>query len=83
MTGEKLKQYIGLFGGLLSAILLFLQSLGYTFTWFTDEIIDAFVNALLATVPFVLVIYGVWKNSYIVTKQAREQEQHLIEKGLK
>lgn len=83
MTAEKLKQYIGLFGGLLSAVLLFLQSLGITFTWFTDQTIDAFVNALLATVPFMLVVYGVWKNSYIVTKQAREQEELLKKKGLK
>lgn len=83
MTAEKLKQYIGLFGGLLSAVLLFLQSLGITFTWFTDQTIDAFVNALLATVPFVLVVYGVYKNSYIVTKQAREQEELLKKKGLK
>lgn len=83
MTTEKLKQYIGLFGGLLSAVLLFLQSLGITFTWFTDQTIDAFVNALLATVPFVLVVYGVYKNSYIVTKQAREQEELLKKKGLK
>ncbi|RIJ65546.1 phage holin [Rummeliibacillus sp. POC4] len=83
MTTEKLKQYIGLFGGLLSAVLLFLQSLGITFTWFTDKTIDAFVNALLATVPFVLVVYGVWKNSYIVTKQARGQEKELQKKGLK
>lgn len=83
MTAEKLKQYISLFGGLLSAVLLFLQSLGITFTWFTDQTIDAFVNALLATVPFVLVVYGVYKNSYIVTKQAREQEELLKKKGLK
>lgn len=83
MTTEKLKQYIGLFGGLLSAVLLFLQTLGFYFNWFNQDSIDAFVNVLLAAVPFVIVIYGVWKNSYIVTKQAREQEQHLKEKGLK
>lgn len=83
MTAEKLKQYIGLFGGLLSAILLFLQTLGLYFNWFNQDSIDAFVNVLLAAVPFVIVIYGVWKNSYIVTKQAREQEKHLKEKGLK
>lgn len=51
MTTEKLKQYIALFGGLLSAVLLFLQSLGFTFTWFTDSTIDAFINALFAAVP--------------------------------
>ncbi|MEK4760748.1 phage holin [Viridibacillus sp. FSL E2-0187] len=83
MTTEKLKQYIALFGGLLSAVLLFLQSLGFTFTWFTDSTIDAFINTLFAAVPFILIVYGVYKNSYIVTKQAKEQEELLKQKGLK
>lgn len=82
MTTDKLKQYIGLFGGLLGAILLFLQSLGVTFTWFTNDTIDAFVNAALSAVPFILVIYGVWKNNYM-TKKAKEQEELLIKEGLK
>ncbi|MFP7199672.1 phage holin [Lysinibacillus halotolerans] len=83
MTSDKLKQYIALFGGLLSAILLFLQSLGINFTWFTDDTINAFVEVLIAAVPFVLVIYGVYKNTYIVTKKAKEQEKALEKKGLK
>ena len=83
MAAEKLKQYIGLFGGLLSAVLLFLQTLGFYFDWFNQDSIDALVNVLLAAVPFVIVIYGVWKNSYVVTKSAREQEKLLKEKGLK
>lgn len=83
MTAEKLKQYIALFGGLLSAVLLFLGTLGVQFDWFTEDSIGAFTNVLIAAVPFILVIYGVWKNSYIVTKQACEQEQYLKEKGLK
>ncbi|MGF9975909.1 phage holin [Viridibacillus arvi] len=44
---------------------------------------DAFINALFAAVPFILIVYGVYKNSYIMTKQAKEQEQLLKEKGLK
>lgn len=83
MTADKLKQYIAMFGGLLSAVLLFLQSLGVTLTWFTDESIDAFVNAALAAVPFILVVYGIWKNTYLVSKQAKEQEKKLKEEGLK
>lgn len=83
MTTDKLKQYIALFGGLLSAILLFLQSLGINLTWFTDDTINAFVEVLLNAVPFVLVIYGVYKNTYIVTKKAKEQEKVLEKKGLK
>ncbi|PZX07886.1 SPP1 holin [Psychrobacillus insolitus] len=83
MTTDKLKQHIALFGGLLSAVLLFLQTLGVTFTWFTNDSIDAFVNALLAAVPFIWVLYGVYKNTYLVTKEAKEQEKKLIEEGLK
>lgn len=83
MTAEKLKQYIALFGGLLSAVLLFLGTLGVQIDWFTEDSIGTLTNVLIAAVPFILVIYGVWKNSYIVTKQACEQEQYLKEKGLK
>ncbi|MFP7202224.1 phage holin [Lysinibacillus halotolerans] len=83
MTTDKLKQYIALFGGLLSAILLFLQSLGINFSWFTDNTINAFVEVLSNAVPFVLVIYGVYKNTYIVTQKAKEQEKTLKEEGLK
>lgn len=83
MTHDKLKQYIGLFGGLLGAILLFLQTLGLVFNWFSQDSIDAFINVLLALVPFIIVMYGVYKNSYIVTKQAKAQEKELKKKGLK
>lgn len=83
MSADKLKQYIALFGGLLSAILLFLQALGIELSWFNDATIDAFVNVLMAAVPFILVLYGVWKNTYVVTKKAREQEAELKKKGLK
>ncbi|MFJ8262639.1 phage holin [Rummeliibacillus sp. NPDC094406] len=83
MTADKLKQCIALFGGMLSAILLFLQSIGVTSKWFTEESINAFNQVLITAVPFVFVIYGVWKNSYIVTTKAKEQEKLLKEKGLK
>lgn len=83
MTADKLKQYMGLFGGLLGAILLFLQSLGVTFAHFNNDTIDAFMNVLESLVPFILVGYGVWKNSYIITSRAKEQETQLKKKGLK
>ncbi|WMZ83745.1 hypothetical protein QS432_12465 [Staphylococcus pseudintermedius] len=34
-------------------------------------------------VPLALVAYGVWKNTFIVKKSAREQEEYLKQKGLK
>lgn len=83
MTADKLKQYIGLFGGVLGAVLLFLQSIGLTFTHFNDDTINAFVNVLESLIPFALVAYGVYKNSYIITKRAKEQENELKKKGMK
>lgn len=83
MTTEKLKQYIALFGGWLGAVLLFLKSIGITLAHFNDDSINAFVVVLEASVPFILVAYGIYKNTYVVTRQARYQEKILKEKGLK
>lgn len=83
MTEDKLKQYIALFGGFLSALLLFLQALGIELTHFNDDVINAFTNAALTAVPFILATYGIWKNTYIVTDKARAQEEKLKEEGLK
>lgn len=83
MTTDKLKQYIALFGGLLGAVLLFLQTLGIELAWFTQQSIDSFVGVLIAAVPFALVLYGVYKNTYLITKQAKKQEDELKKKGLK
>ena len=83
MTTEKLKQYIALFGGWLGAVLLFLQSIGVTLAHFNDDSIDAFVGVLEASVPFILVAYGVYKNSYLLSKKAKNQEELLKKKGLK
>lgn len=83
MEADKLKQLVALIGGWLSAVLLFLQSLGIEFGWFNEETIGTFSEVLIATVPFILVTYGVYKNSYVITKEAKEQEEELKKKGLK
>lgn len=83
MNQDKLKQYVALFGGVLSALLLFLQSVGFNFERFNEVSINTFVALLISIVPFVLVVYGVYKNTYIVTKQAKKQEETLKQKGLK
>lgn len=80
---DKLKQYIALFGGLLSAVLLFLGTLNVTLDWFNQDSIDAFVGVLIAAVPFIILIYGVYKNTYLVTKKAKLQEKELKRLGLK
>lgn len=83
MNKDKIKQLVALIGGWLSAVLLFLQSLGVEFAWFNEETIGTFTGVLTATVPFILVAYGVYKNSYVITKEAKEQEKELKKKGMK
>ena len=80
---DKGKQYIALFGGFLGAILLFLQSIDVHWTWFNENSISAFTNVLIAGIPFVLVAYGVYKNTYVLTQKAKRQEDELKRKGLK
>lgn len=83
MTKDKLMQYIGLFGGLLSAVLLFLGTLNVEFKWFNTASIESFTTVLIACVPFALAIFGVWKNSYVITQKAKTQEKVLERNGLK
>lgn len=83
MNYDKLKQYVALFGGWLSAVLLFLNSVGIDFWWFNEETIGTFTNVLVASIPFVIVAYGVYKNSYVLSDSAKEQEKELKKKGLK
>lgn len=83
MDADKLKQYIALFGGWLGGLYLLLQQLNVQFEWFTTATIDSFVGLLSLSVPFILVGYGVWKNSYIVSKKAKAAERLLKEKGMK
>lgn len=80
---DKGKQYIALFGGFLGAVLLFLQSIDVHWYWFNENSIDAFTNVLIAAIPFVLVAYGVYKNTYVLTQKAKRQEDELKKKGLK
>ncbi|KAA0944056.1 PTS mannose transporter subunit IID [Sporosarcina sp. ANT_H38] len=80
---DKLKQHIGLFGGLLSAILLFLGTLNIEFEWFNTGSINAFTAVLIAAIPFALLIYGVYKNTYLLTEKAKKQERALKQRGLK
>jgi len=83
MMEDKIKQYIALFGGWLAAVLLFLGTLNIKFEWFNVDSINAFVVVLSASAPLILAGFGVWKNTYVVTKQAKNQEEVLKDKGLK
>lgn len=83
MTTDKLKQYVAMIGGVLGALLLFFRSLGTEFSWFNEMSIEAFLGLLSALVPLIAILYGVWKNQYLVTPKAREAEEVLKRNGLK
>ncbi|MFE4238780.1 phage holin [Peribacillus butanolivorans] len=80
---EKAKQYVAMVGGVLGALLLFFQALGFEISLFNEKTIDAFLNFLLAAVPLAFALYGVYKNQYLLTKKALEQEKTLEKQGLK
>lgn len=83
MDKDKLKQHIAFLGGALGGVLFFLQSLGVELTHFNNGTIEAFVTMLESFVPLILVGYGIWKNQYIITKKAKDQETDLKMRGMK
>jgi len=83
MTTDKLKQYVAMIGGVLGALLLFLQSLEVDFLWFNNDSISTFTNFLTSLIPLVLVGYGIYKNQYLITNRAKSQEAVLKRSGWK
>lgn len=80
---DKAKQVIALFGGMLSALYTFLMVIGVQLEWFNEKSIEAFGFLLTSIATFGLTVYGIWKNTYLVTPKAKEQEEELKKKGLK
>ncbi|WP_349730462.1 phage holin [Peribacillus frigoritolerans] len=80
---DKAKQYIAMIGGVLGALLLFFQALGLDISWFNENTIAAFLNVLLAIVPLAFALYGIYKNQYLLTRKALNQEKALEKQGLK
>ncbi|WHY15762.1 phage holin [Peribacillus frigoritolerans] len=80
---DKTKQYVAMIGGVLGALLLFFQAIGFEISWFNVKTIDAFMNVLLAAVPLAFALYGVYKNQFLLTKKAQKQEEVLKKQGLK
>ena len=77
-----MKKDIGtLLGGFLTALLLFLATIGISFEWFTQESINAFVVLVGALAALVINIYAVWKNTY-TSKKAQLQKKALQAQGL-
>ncbi|MFD4928414.1 phage holin [Peribacillus butanolivorans] len=80
---DKTKQYVAMIGGALGALLLFFQSLGYQVEWFNEDTINSFINFITAIVPLGFALYGVYKNQFLLTEKALEQEKALKKQGLK
>ncbi|MBT2717566.1 phage holin [Bacillus sp. ISL-57] len=77
------KQYVAMIGGALGALLLFFQSIGFQVEWFNENTINTFINFLTAAIPLGFVLYGVYKNQYVLSKKSQKQEEVLKKNGLK
>lgn len=75
------KDIFTLLGGFLTAVLLFLGTIGISFDWFTQESINAFVIMVGAFVALVFNLYAIWKNTY-TSKKAQLQKKALQAQGL-
>lgn len=83
MTSDKLKQYIGLFGGMLGALYLALKSSGIEVEFLNPDKLNAWENFFTSAVPFIIAIYGVYKNTYVIHSHSKAQEEYLKENNLK
>lgn len=83
MTADKLKQYIGLVGGMLGALYLALKSSGFELAILDPNKLSAWENFATSLIPFIIAIYGVYKNSYVIKKHSKAQEEYLKENNLK
>ena len=77
------KDILTLLGGFLSALLLFFSTIGISFSWFTEESINAFILVLAAFITSGVNLYAVYKNTYVITKKARIAKRRAKEKRIK
>ena len=75
------KDIVTLLGGFLTALLLFLGTIGISFDWFTQDSIDAFVVLIGAAIALGINLYAIWKNTY-VSKKGQAQKEVLKKENL-
>ena len=80
---NKTTEWVALIGGVLSALLLFLRSIGIEALWFNEDTIGSFLNLLTTVIPLFFVFFGIYKNQYLITPKAKQQEEVLKKEGLK
>lgn len=70
----------------LTAIMMFLAGLGYTFEQFNPNTIESFGVVLIALIPLAITLYGIWMNTFTKLEsfqKAKEKEaQRLIDEGM-
>lgn len=75
------KDIFTLLGGFLTALLLFMGTVGISFEWFNQESINAFVLVASAGSLLIINFYAIWKNTY-TSKKAQLQKKALQAQGL-
>ena len=80
---EELKEIATLVSGFLMAVMGFLATLNIKFEWLTEASISAFGTVIVAAGILVVTLYAVYKNTFVLTKRAKEQKETLKQKGLK
>ncbi|MGO1988053.1 MULTISPECIES: phage holin [Mammaliicoccus] len=80
---DKVKQFVAMIGGFIGALYLALNASGVQVEWFNPQKLNAWMNVLNTGIPIVFVLYGIWKNTFILTNRSREQEQFLKQSGKK
>ncbi|WP_432724606.1 phage holin [Staphylococcus equorum] len=83
MKKDKVSQFIALTGGFLGALYMALNASGISAEWINPQKVDAWVNVLNTGIPVALTFYGVYKNTFVVTKKAKEQEEALKDLNMK
>ena len=83
METDKIKQYISQFGGMLALLYLALQASGIEVEFLNPDHVQPWINFLMVFIPSLIGLYGVYKNSYILHKNSREQEKVLKDNNLK
>ncbi|WP_342610272.1 phage holin [Staphylococcus hsinchuensis] len=83
MSADKIKQWIGLIGGMLSALYLALKASGLDVPFLDPSKLEAWQNFATTLIPFVIAAYGVYKNTYLIKGKAKAQEQLLKNNDLK
>lgn len=72
---RELKDILTLVGAFLSALYLALQSVGIAFDWFNPDAINAWVTALGSFGALIIAAYGIYKNTYVLTKKGRNDRK--------